>query len=318
MEEPHRRRRWVLAACAVPFLVLAAVRFVAPDDVLPMIWVSSGTVWAFLPAWGLLALALLRKDRLAATLSGLVVLCHLAWIVPTLVPASGDPGDGANVRVVAANVLYVNQTPEILLEELLATDADVLVLEEVSPRWQALLETERVHAMWPHREMMVRPDAFGIAVLARHPIRDAALVDLMGVPMVDATVDIAGRDVRVLGVHTLPPVDSEYADVWRAQLAQLRMHVGGIDEPLIVAGDLNGTLHNGGVRALREAGVTDVHDALGRGLDTTWPNGVFSAPPLALDHVLVSRHFTPRDVRIGQGAGSDHRPIVADLALGAS
>jgi len=313
MTEP--RRRWILATLCVPFVALAAAKLVAPDAALPLIWASSGAVWAFLPAWLLLLVALARRDRLAAALSGAVVLCHVAWVAPTFVPEARADVAGPRVRVVAANVLYVNRTPDALLDELLATEADILVLEEVSPMWLARLESDRVRAAYPHRDLLARDDAFGIAVLARPPIDRSDLVDLGGVPMIDATVRVGGRPLRVFGVHTLPPYDAEYARVWRAQLAQLRARVAAVDEPLVVAGDFNGTLHNPGVAGLRDAGVRDVHDALGAGVVSTWPNGIFPAPPLALDHVFVSDHLTPLAVREGAGAGSDHRPLIVDLRV---
>ena len=85
--------------------------------------------------------------------------------------------------------------------------------------------------------------------------------------------------------------------------------------PLIVAGDFNATLHAGGIRALRDVGLLDAHEALGRGLATTWPNGMFSAPPLHLDHVFLSPHLVPVAVTEGHGAGSDHRPVIVDVAV---
>ena len=57
------------------------------------------------------------------------------------------------------------------------------------------------------------------------------------------------------------------------------------------------------------------HDALGRGLATTWPNGLFPVPPLRLDHVLASADVVPVAVREGIGAGSDHRPVVVDVTI---
>jgi endonuclease/exonuclease/phosphatase (EEP) superfamily protein YafD len=38
-------------------------------------------------------------------------------------------------------------------------------------------------------------------------------------------------------------------------------------------------------------------------------------PPLRLDHVLYGDAIVARAVHETEGAGSDHRPVVADLAL---
>jgi endonuclease/exonuclease/phosphatase (EEP) superfamily protein YafD len=58
----------------------------------------------------------------------------------------------------------------------------------------------------------------------------------------------------------------------------------------------------------------DAWETGGRGFGFTWPNGMFQLPPIRLDHVFVSRDFGVLGARVGTGAGSDHRPVVADVA----
>lgn len=310
------KRRWLLPVLLAPFALLALARLFAHDAALPLVWLSSVTPWVFLPAYLLLGVALWRRRAGVTFVAAFVVACHVAWVAPSLVPTTEAPPAGAPaLRVVTANLLGVNDRPERLLDELLESDADVLVLEEVSPRWAAQLVTDRALAAYPHRDIFVREDSFGIAVLSRRPLTDSRIVDLEGVPMIDATVDVEGRALRLIGVHTLPPVDAAYAAVWRAQLRRLEGYVEAIDGPLVVAGDLNATSHAAGVVALDRLGLRDVHDQLGRGLATTWPNGLFSLPPLRLDHVLVNHDVHPVAVREGIGAGSDHRPVVVDLRV---
>jgi endonuclease/exonuclease/phosphatase (EEP) superfamily protein YafD len=317
MNDTPTRRRWILPALLAPFLVIAIARLVAHDALLPLIWLSSVTAWVFLPAYLVLLRAIVRKRAGVVFAASFVVACHLAWVAPSLVgaPTPARAAERPRLRVATANLLGVNQHPEALLDELVELRADVLVLEEVSPRWLALLDDDRMRAAYPHRDLLAREDSFGIAVLTNRPLLRSELVDLEGVPMVDATVDVEGTPVRVFGVHTLPPVDGAYAAIWRQQLELLTMRARAVDGPLVVAGDLNATTHAAGFEALVDIGLRDVHDHLGRGLATTWPNGLFSLPPLRLDHVLVSPELVPLAVREGRGEGSDHRPVVADLAL---
>lgn len=311
-----RRRRWILLSLIVPFALLALARIVAHDQLLPFVWASSATPWIFFPAHVLLALALYWRETSASAFAGLVVACHLTWVLPTVVASDGaPPADSRPLRVADANLLYANDRPEELIEELLASDADVLILEEVSPAWLRPLTGPAITEAYPHRDLVAREDAFGIAILSRLPILHSEMLDLEGVPMIDATVALGDRTVRVFGVHTLPPVDGAYAAVWRRQLEVLHARASRVEGPLVVAGDLNATNHAAGLVRLREGGLRDAHAALGRGFATTWPNGLFSAPPLHLDHVLVSSELVTLDVREGVGAGSDHRPVIVDLAL---
>jgi endonuclease/exonuclease/phosphatase family metal-dependent hydrolase len=85
---------------------------------------------------------------------------------------------------------------------------------------------------------------------------------------------------------------------------------------VVVAGDLNADRDHAAFRGLLDAGLTDVHDALGRGLARTFPDGM---PVLQLDHVLVrdgaGGRLTPLEVREVQVPGSDHLGVLADLAV---
>lgn len=314
---PPRRLRtlapWLLLA---PLAAVALLRLVAHDAWLPLAWINSLTMWLYLPAWPLAVHALVRRRAASFAVAAFVCACHLAWVAPTLIArADAPPADAPRVCVVTANLLYVNPRADELLGELLALEADVLVLEELSPEWLVRLAASPLWDRYPHRELEARSDAFGIAVLSRRPMTRAEIVDLEGVPMIDATIDVDGRALRLLAVHTLPPIDGEYAAVWRRQLARLAFDASSNGIPLVIAGDLNASNHSAGLVALRDAGLRDAHAELGRGLVTTWPNGVFLAPPLHLDHVLVSEHVVPVAITEGMGAGSDHRPVIADLAL---
>jgi endonuclease/exonuclease/phosphatase (EEP) superfamily protein YafD len=50
-------------------------------------------------------------------------------------------------------------------------------------------------------------------------------------------------------------------------------------------------------------------------LATTWPNGLHKFPPLRIDHVFFTGTFVPLTVREGDGTGSDHRPVITDIAV---
>ncbi len=86
--------------------------------------------------------------------------------------------------------------------------------------------------------------------------------------------------------------------------------------PLVVAGDFNATMQHPRLRAFaKHAGLTEAHQAVGRGLVTTWPLHRRAVPPfMRLDHV-----FTRGLAVAGAGEfsipGSDHRGTVADLVV---
>ena len=89
-------------------------------------------------------------------------------------------------------------------------------------------------------------------------------------------------------------------------------------QPTVVLGDLNASPFGSAYEDLTGPGLRGAHEAVGRGLATTWPNGAALLPPLRLDHVLISPRLRVTSVREGRGAGSDHRPVIARLALAPS
>jgi endonuclease/exonuclease/phosphatase (EEP) superfamily protein YafD len=311
---PAHAYDWIGSSLAAPFALLALARLAAHDAVLPLVWANAITPWLYLPVWPLLALSIYLRRKVPIALSGFVAICHLVWVVPSIVPAGSYDPNARILRVATANLLYGNRRSITLLRELRSIEADVLVLEEVTPEWWASIESSELRTAYPHRAVSARNDAFGIAILSRVPIVRSEMTDLEDVPMIDATIAIEGGHVRILGVHTLPPVDSAYAAVWRAQLARIARIAREDRGALIVMGDLNATRHAAGFAALEREGLRDAHDARGRGLATTWPNGLRSLPPMHLDHVLSTDPLVAIAVREGVGAGSDHRPVVVDFA----
>jgi endonuclease/exonuclease/phosphatase (EEP) superfamily protein YafD len=131
-----------------------------------------------------------------------------------------------------------------------------------------------------------------------------------------------GNGPTIMAVHPVAPIEVEM-DNWRSDLEWLggRCDTGNV----IMAGDFNATLDHmadyGGSRTadgqLTSLGnCIDGAAATGNAAVGTWPAAIPSLLGTPIDHVLATdgwqftgfRVITDRD-----GAGSDHRPIVAQL-----
>ena len=107
-------------------------------------------------------------------------------------------------------------------------------------------------------------------------------------------MQVAGRQVRVLAAHTLPPVSVLQRRLAARACSTSPTRCAARALPVVVVGDLNADRDHGAFRALLRTGLRDAADERGAGLQGTWPAGL---PVLHLDHVLV------RD-----GAGGGRRP----------
>lgn len=271
----------------------------------------AGAAWV--APLGLAIVGSLGRHRL----KGLAALPLLAWTIAWTYggrPATGGPAQ-ADARVLTANLLMVNPDHGPLLAELVAQDPDVMVLQEVSHAWGATLQGDPRLAPWPHRTIVPQDGSFGLAVLSKEPVA-VQVHDLLGVPMAQVELRVAGARVDLYNIHTLPPRSEAYAATWHRQMAMLADRAQSSEVPVILAGDFNATRHHPSFRRLLAGGLRDAHHEVGRGAAKTWPNGLFPVPSLGLDHVLVGPGIHVLHVHEAPAHGSDHNPVIVDVALG--
>jgi endonuclease/exonuclease/phosphatase (EEP) superfamily protein YafD len=309
---------WVITA---PLAVVAVLRVVAHDAAHPLILLNAFTTYLYLPAYVVLAVALWLPRRALAGLAGLLVTCHLAWIAPGAVRPAQLPAEARSaphLRLMSANLLMSNPDTEGIVGEVLAEDPDVLVVQELSAHWQAAFESGEVARRLPHHVAEARESPFGVGLYSRHPLEDAEVWYAWGAPAARATVRVQGRPLRVYDVHPLPPLHPAWVTNWSEALAAVHAEVAAEQAKggaLVLAGDFNMTRHASWFERFTDLGLRDAHEDRGRALATTWPNGTSLVPPIHIDHVFLSSRVACLSVHEGRGRGSDHRPVIVDLAL---
>ena len=231
-------------------------------------------------------------------------------------PAAGVPG----LRVMSVNLLMVNDRYGPMLAEVRAARPDVLLLQEYTDGWDRALRPG-LAADLPYVRSDARDDSFGVAVYSRTPFVDDGGPTLLRLgtdtaPQPRAVVRFGGRDVALYNVHLLPPRTLAYTQEGRLQFADLLDRLAAERLPVVVAGDFNLTETTPQHAALGRAGLADAWDLAGHGRGATWPvNSIFRyLPGLRFDHLYLGRQLTCTSVETGTGPGSDHRPIVADVA----
>ncbi|HUQ64135.1 MAG TPA: endonuclease/exonuclease/phosphatase family protein [Acidimicrobiales bacterium] len=305
----------------IPPIGLAAARLARLEGRSVVIAAEALTPIWFLPAYAALGLALLARQRALTVVAAVLIALHLSWVLPELRPARAlPPGtDGApHIRIFSANLLYTNTNMAGIASEIRAARPDIVLLQELSPvNFEALRRTGVLDEFpFSMAETRVRPT--GTGVFSRLPLTDASMWELGSMLNAKVTVEVGGRPLRIYNVHTNAPFGSPGAPLWEKQLSAIRQAAATDAEgvPLVVAGDFNATHGHRPFRSLLESGLRDAHVERGRGWATTWPNNLGLLPAFArIDHVLVSRRVAVVDITEGTGSGSDHRPLIADLAV---
>ena len=309
---------WIIAG----LLALVALgRLAYLDDALdwPYTVLNALTPLLYLPAYVTLAVAFALRRNLLLILSVLLVAVHLFWAVPEMLPGNAQdaaPGS-ARLRVMSANLYYDNGHAERLGAQIRAANPDVLVLVELSPLTLARVRSSGALDTYRYREVREREGAFGAAIFSRFPLRDAAAPMVGGAMSLRATVEVdENRRFVMYAVHTISPTSGAFTSRWRQQLTALRHEAQDATLPVLMAGDFNATRDHRPFRQLVDAGMRDAHDVVGDGWQPTWSARAVVVPPmLRIDHVLASPAFAVTGLDVGRDFGSDHLPLIADLAM---
>ena len=259
-------------------------------------------------------------------------LAALPLVLFTLTPAwwgylprrTPGPATAPTLRVMTCNLLMVNKDAAPILAEIDAARPDVLLLQEYTDEWHAAALKAGLAQRFPYSSFVTRDDSFGVALYSRLPfVGDVDNRLPLGRALVEQTravVRFGGRDVAVYNVHLLPPRRLDYTIDSRLQFADLLDTLAAEKLPYVVGGDLNLTGDTPQHHDLRRLGAIDAHDAAGRGRGSTWPVNTFFRylPGLRLDHVYVGNGLAAVRCETGVGRGSDHRPVIADVAFAGS
>jgi endonuclease/exonuclease/phosphatase (EEP) superfamily protein YafD len=216
-----------------------------------------------------------------------------------------------SLRVVSLNVHTSNPDKQAVLDYLLQSDADVVLLLEVDQAWIAALAT--LQASYPYQLSEPRSDNFGIALFSRVPWQQAGVIKLGDGtrPSVEMRMAHQGRELVIIGTHPLPPAGSDWARSRDAQLAALADHVQQISAPVLVVGDFNATPWSTGMR--RATSGTLGFRSLAAPWNPTWEvRSIFAIP---IDHALCTAPLVITSRSVGPDVGSDHRPLEIVLGL---
>lgn len=259
-----------------------------------------------------LLVAALRRQRMPAVAAALTLALNAVLIGQLGWNSEDSPGTppATELRVLSINLQTSNPHTQRVIGHVLASDADVVFLMEVSQPWWDVLQPLR--ARYPAHFAVPRPDNFGVAILARVPLGNVNVVPIGDTPSIQADLLLGGRPITLIGTHPLPPVGPAAAASRDAQLARLARHVAGLETPVLVIGDLNATPWSAGMRALMSQGLAF------RSTEAPWTPTWLARTPLALpiDHALASAPLVITSRATGPDIGSDHRPLAITVGFG--
>ncbi|MEO7371365.1 MAG: endonuclease/exonuclease/phosphatase family protein [Ilumatobacteraceae bacterium] len=280
---------------------------------------QSLTPLAFLPMYALLVTALLARRFTQSGFALVLVVVHIFSVAPAI--GGADPPHWAasapTIRVVSANVYDHNSLLTAAASTLVAQDADVMMVVELTRPMLRALVTAGLDDRYPYQlvgSFSDKRSSSTESIFSRVPF-DTARKQSIGQqdwPMV--TITVGDSTVDLLAVHAENALRN--VDEWNRELAQIRELSSESHDPIIVAGDFNSTRWSPEFGRLLGSGMVDASESAGDGLSFSWPVGrLLPFPVMRLDHALGSAGLAPTAVKNLTIPGSDHRALQVTWAV---
>ncbi len=274
----------------------------------------------------LLAVAGLAAAGLGSTphqvLAGVAAAClllHLVRIYPYLSVAPNEGLDANNgpgvlsLRVLTANVLMENRRADDFVRLVRREQPDLLLVVEVDDWWDRQLEV--LAEEYPYQVRQPLENTYGMSLYSRLELGEVEVTHLVepDVPSIFARVSLpSGPTVQMVGVHPRPPEPTHDTDERDAELVMVGKFARDCPLPVIVAGDLNDVAWSHTTRLFRRiSGLIDPR--IGRGFYNTF-HAKIPLIRFPIDHVFYDRAFLLRRIARLPAGGSDHFPVLVELA----
>jgi endonuclease/exonuclease/phosphatase (EEP) superfamily protein YafD len=319
-----RRRlpRWLTVIGWIVVVVLGVValmRIFAWDDVEIFAVLNTVSAFVYLPAWVVAVVAGIGRRYSLAGGALLIVVAQLFFVLPELTAAQPAPRWAANapkLRILDANVYYLNHTSMAGYAQQIKAFRPELVTMEEATVWNVakLKKTGALSGLPHHFEISVGKSFF---IASKYPLSNDHTVVFDGLPLIAQTiVHLPSGPQPLWMVHTTAPYPVSF-QMWKGQLATIaRLLRARGPHHLVVVGDFNATWGNKGFHAILDTGLTDSAAARGRAFDMTWSQTKHPLPPLVrIDHVLTGTDVAITSIRSDVGVGSDHRDLLATVAV---
>ncbi len=249
----------------------------------------------------------------------LTIMMTLTPVPPAMLAENGKPL--ANLRVMSFNSYHYNSDPTAAAAVIRNINPDVILFVEFYPDVRASLDTA-LSDLYPYRYPGDKPSRYAWGVFSKYPWQGHGRNDQDPVvPLPDTkqnavhvTLNVNGQPVDLVGTHAYSPRSEYRLGLRDSVLRALGHYVRSLENPVIVAGDMNTTPWQPALRDMQNTGLLNNTEGV---LPTTlsWPAENPWPLRLPIDQILLSRQFCAAQKHAAPYAGSDHLPVYADVMV---
>ena len=232
---------------------------------------------------------------------------------------------GPHVRMLTYNVNWGGYRPDLAIEAIRSSDADIVCLQETTPQWEQYLRQslpEYRFAQFRNSELRM---GGGLAFLAKVPTQEIAYIP-SDTGWFDGWVvkfHTAIGPIQVLNVHLRPPVSDSGSWVSgyfttrddREQELERFYRERETQTPLLVMGDFNDHESSRVAQWLKSRGLTNALPQFDRYSPTwKWKTSLLTLKR-RMDHIFYSPELDCTAARVIDSGASDHFPVEAIFTI---
>lgn len=260
-------------------------------------------------------LAFNRKSlRLYAVLGlALATIAALNTAPRLLTNADPAPPGSTTMTVMGANVLGGGASPETIATLIRAQRPAFVSLPEAREDLRKAIEAK----VPGYRGYTIQTDESPVSatsVLVAEKLGDVRF-EPAGDPTSFGHVAVSGGalgDLRLIAYHSFPPIPAA-SGRWRDDLKAIGPWCA--EGKAVIVGDFNASIDHRPFRKALGDRCRSVAPSVGKGLVGTWPADRPAFVRTQIDHVVITEGVTPLDFTAYDLEGSDHRAVVAELAV---
>ncbi len=255
-------------------------------------------------------LMLFNKKILKGAILLFLSMFLLIDIYPSDIRAEAEIKDNV-IRVASFNLLSTNTNADPVLAYVDSIDPDILLILEYTSFWDVSLKNS-IGKRYPYHINRIQEDNFGIGFFSKYPLNNFKIIDFTNsyFPTIYSKVNINGSILNFLGVHYENPMGRRNHNVREMQINKSIDLVSDLDN-VVYMGDFNLTPYSKEFKRIEDfSGLVDTRYSI----SASWPT-YFWPLSIPIDHCFISPNIQLIDRIVGPHIGSDHLPIIIDIAL---
>lgn len=241
-----------------------------------------------------------------------------------------NPENPIELKVMTYNVFFKNGHPNSTIEVIKKADPDVLLIQELTPKWSMKIN-EKLSKTYPFKFEQALTGAHGIGIYSKYKIKKTQkLNNNYNKPIAQIVeLKVQNKTIQLANVHLASPAiavenKDRFFSLYHQNYKQRKSQMAKVNNALLtnsnkydcqfLAGDLNTLVYEPIFKNLKSDWV-DSYDEKGALFKYNFPNSSKIKPILILDYILLRGKAKCIESKIIDGGNSDHLALMSTMKI---